>query len=97
MINYHVLTINEINYKLYHKSIALLIVELPMKLYIYIYSEHLLKSVTYVKHNFSDKKILKKKCKRIWLVIPTSSPKITKNNYLQRNVNKLTTIYHLLS
>ena len=62
MINYHVLTINEINYKLYHKSIALLIVELPMKLYIYIYiySEHLLKSVTYVKQNFSDKKIKKK-------------------------------------
>ena len=37
MINYHVLTINEINYKLYHKSIALLIVELSMKSYIYIY------------------------------------------------------------
>ena len=58
MINYHVLTINEINYKLHRKSIALLIVELPMKsyIYIYIYSKHLLKSVTYVKHNFSDKK-----------------------------------------
>ena len=41
-----------------------------------------------MKHNFSDKK---KKCKRIWSVIPTSSPKITKNSYLQRNVNKLTT------
>ena len=66
MINYHVLTINEINYKLHHKTIALLIVELPMKshththththTHIYIYSKHLLKSVTYVKHNFSDKK-----------------------------------------
>ena len=37
MINYHVLTINEINYKLHCKSVALLIVELPMKSYIYIY------------------------------------------------------------
>ena len=37
MINYHVLTINEINYKLHYKSVALLIVELPMKSYIYIY------------------------------------------------------------
>ena len=37
MLNYHVSTINEINYKLHHKSIALLIVELPMKSYIYIY------------------------------------------------------------
>ena len=37
MINYHVLTINEINYKLHCKSVALLIVEFPMKSYIYIY------------------------------------------------------------
>ena len=37
MLNYYVSIINEINYKLHHKSIALLIVKLPMKSYIYIY------------------------------------------------------------